>query len=195
MIALISKLRSTMARHHILLPLVVLCVSWSFASRTESIAAQDKKASPGGAGDKHEQQFDRGTYRLKVEQILEPVGDMAIYRVQIWTHGEREVSLSYGRMFTHQGTQQREADGPLWRADFVVLARLREPLKGAKKTECEFRIMVNGTESLTEMSKEVDVTAKLANILELPRKQGVYKLGANQYVGRFLGTSLSVVAE
>src|SRR5262249_28870510 len=86
-------------------------------------------AAPGtGAATKQPAAPNANSYRVKVEPILEPIGKVAIYRVQIWTAQKLDVyiDLEDGAYRGH-GLPRAEKDGKHYRTDFVLLVSLRDP--------------------------------------------------------------------
>jgi hypothetical protein len=152
--------------------------------------AQDKQSKKDPA------KLDADHYRLKVETILEPIGKVAIYRVQIWTVNKQEVSLLLqGGQISQQGLSRPENDGKVHRTDFVLLASLRESQdlqKGESKFELEFRCMVAGAPGMTVLTGVLDSSNPLNKVLEVPSAAAIYRLGQEVPVGRFRGKLLEV---
>lgn len=141
-------------------------------------------------------QLDSTHYRLKIEPILEPTGKVAIYRVQIWTRDERKVYLhSNGGQLTQEGLFRRNAGDELFRADFVLLACLREPRdldKRGAKCQLEFRYLVGGAPGMTVVTEDADSSLQLSRVLEFRPLNGIHKVTEKTAIGRFRGKLLEV---
>lgn len=148
--------------------------------------AQEKK-DPSA---KNELQLDANSYRLKVEAILEPLQDYAVYRIQIWTTEKREFCLNIGNVGT-AALFRREKQGGLFRADFVCVACIRERKKGDAKADLEFRCMVAGDRGSVNTFDKVDASTRLADLISMPTIDLVEK-SARRSVGRFREESLEV---
>jgi hypothetical protein len=156
----------------------VLCVISVTPSR-----AQEAKPKP----------VDAKTYRVKVETILEPVGKVAIYRVQIWTAEKLDVYIDLeDGAYRGQGLPRPEKDGKHYRADFVLLASLRDPAPPGGKVELEFRCLTGGATGSTNIRDNVDNATQLSKVLEIPAADRVCKLHEKQRVGQFRGKSIEV---
>ncbi|MCE9568374.1 MAG: hypothetical protein K8U57_40760 [Planctomycetes bacterium] len=138
-------------------------------------------------------------YRVKVDPVLEPPGDLAVYRVQVWTVGKQSVFLdAEGGQFTQEGDSKPETGGKLHRADFVLVVTLRphsDPMLRGKKLELERRLRV-GTVSDGGFTflDNVDLTTKLEKVVIIPASTGTQKLGQKHTVGVLRGKKVEVSA-
>src|SRR5262249_38168556 len=159
-------------------------VAWSilFISVTRG-PAQEAKPGP----------VDAKTYRVKVETILEPLGKVAIYRVQIWTAEKCEVYMDLeDGAYRGQGLLRPEKDGKHYHAYFVLLASLRDPQPLGGKVQLEFRRLTGGARGSTSITDDVDNSTELSKILEVSPHESVHKFDEKQRIGRFRGKSIPV---
>ena len=146
---------------------------------------------------KAEPQLDRDSYRLKVEALLQGNDDMAIYRVQIWTLAKPEdCELGFGGMFGRTALFRRENGGKLLRADFFVVVHLTsaEFLKRPDgKAQFELRYAAGVASGASAVIDNVEATTKVNQLLEMDARDGIYKFGHTQVIGRYRGKNVQVI--
>jgi len=143
-----------------------------------------------GAPGKDPPKLDDSNYRLKVETILEPVGQVAIYRVEIWTTEKRAVYLDYD-----DGVMRREKGAKGYYAYFVIYTSIREPDQGAGKRQLEFQLLVGGARGAGFQSEDIGKTAQLAKVINLDQTDAVHKLRDRPQIGRFRGKAIEIGVE
>jgi hypothetical protein len=145
------------------------------------------------------EQLDGSNYRLRVEPILDGAEDLAIYRIQIWTLGKRNVylHLGKGKDITQEGLSRPEPESKLHRAEFVVVVSLRPADNlGARgqqlQLERSLRVRGGGAMVLTDT---VDAKTQLRRVVQIKEHAGTHKLGEAHEVGELFGKVIAAEAE
>ena len=152
--------------------------------------------SPAGASaPAKDDQLKPGLYRVKVEVILDPSGDNAVYRAQVWTVGEQDVHFCLGGgAIAVEGNARPEPGGKLFRTDWVVIARLMNPPKqNAKQRVLERIYECNGGSSIA-LGAYVDPEAPLKDLARIKAETTTAKLETRVLIGQLADHKLEVVA-
>lgn len=148
-------------------------------------------AKPAGA------QIGQDFYRLNVEAILEPPGDTAVYRVQLWTASECPVYLDIGCGQVAQPLASRPEEGStLWRADVTILVCLRtvvDPPQERNATNIECRLLRSGGGGIT-FTDRVATVAKLEDLIDVVVGESTKRRGEKHMVAQLNGKSVDVWA-
>ena len=171
--------------------LMLTLTAWAGAGAAEPPKAEEKKA---------EVKLDLGEFRVNVEAILAPPGDIAIYRVRVWTVGKEKVVVSGVEVnCALSGETNPEPDGKLHRDDFVILVMLRphpDPVVGGKRLEMEQRLMWGGFgEGGTRVFSSVKLDTKLETVAQLAVGLHTAKLDAKLPIGKLNGHTITVRVE
>src|SRR5262249_11236432 len=152
-------------------------------------------AGPANAAPAKDDQPKSGEYRVKVEVVLEPDGDYAVYRVQVWTHGKQQVlfCIDDGQIAVEGDTRLELEGGRLHRTDFVVIVSLRDGTDGNKKRQLE-QVIASGGGGHFVLGDKVDADAKLRDISQIKLVTTTVKLGADVPIGRLFGQNLEIHA-
>lgn len=140
---------------------------------------------------KGQKNLDDTNFRLNVEPILEPVGDVAIYRVQIWTKSKRKVYFNHGPN-TDAGLMVQEKNDAAWRADFVLMACIERP---EAKGEFQFRCMVRGAAGMTSIRDDVAASTQLKKVFAVHSVEKLHEVGCRVPIGELRGKTLSIEVE
>jgi hypothetical protein len=167
----------------------------TLAAWTSAIAdppkAEEKKA---------EAKLDPGEFRVNVEAIVEPPGDIAIYRIQVWTAGKEEVEVSGVDVNCAVGRETSpEPDGKLHRGDFVVVVILRphpDPKFQGKRLELEQRLMRGGFGTgEVQVISSVNLNTKLEKVAQFAVGLHTTKIDTKLPIGKLNGSTISVRVE
>jgi len=134
-------------------------------------------------------------YRVKVEPIVEPPGEMAVYRIRIWTSQERPVLLLFGQQTDREGVLRAERDKKHYRADFVLTVILRDERPNNEKLPFEVRAVAVGDPGITTIIDDVQRTATLKNLIKMPEKVQTSTLGATTSLGTVGRHSIKVIVK
>ena len=171
---------------------LVACIGTSVASVVADPPKPEEK--------KAEAKLDPGEFRVKVEAILAPPGDIAIYRIQVWTAAKEKVKVAGIDVNGALGAETApEPDGKLHRQDFVVVAMLRphpSPEVRGKRLELEQRLMWGGFgEGGVRVFSSVKLDTKLEDIAGLAVGMHTAKTDANLPIGKLNGSTITVRVE
>ena len=138
--------------------------------------------------------FAPGEYRVEVEPITEPPGEVAVYRVRVRTVGERPVYMDLGGgQITRQAVSRPEPGGDVWRADVVIVATLRVSSRPGAGQELECRL-ANGGAGIT-FTNALSPGVGLAGTVEVTAGFIARACGRKQLIARLNGQAVEVWAE
>jgi hypothetical protein len=152
-------------------------------------------------GEDKEDKLDPEQYRVKVESIFEPPGDLAIYRVRVWTVGKQQVelSLSDDPAFSVRCASEPDAEGKLHRADFVIfvtLRGLRDRAPNGNSVDLEQRFLLGGVSGGgNTATRQVPKETKLENVVGITVGTNTRKRGDNLALGKLDGKMVEVTVE
>lgn len=138
-----------------------------------------------------------GEIRVVVEPILEPPGDVAVYRVRVWTAVEKALYLDFdGGQITQPLAPLAQPDG-LWLAELVILVALRpnpDATLRANAAQLEYRLLRSGGGGGLNFTENVPTGGALETLLDVPAGVFAKKFGQKQIVARLNGKVIEVSA-
>jgi hypothetical protein len=145
---------------------------------------------------KTEEKLTPEQFRVKVEVLVGPSADIAIYQVRVWTVGKQVVRLSGidGRGAL-KGESKPEKDSSLFRDESVIVVALRSK-PGDRQIEMEQRFTGGGSGGGgIYIVSRVKADTKLDGVVEISGGTWTGKLGEKIAIGKVNGHVISSSAQ
>lgn len=175
----------------------LLTILLIFAGSTgyQRVRSEEKKSEDKKTSDK----LEAGQYRVKIEAIVAPPGDLAIYRVQVWTVGKKVIRLSgIGERGSLRGESEPEEKSVLHRDDSVIVFALQQhsnPKLRGEQLELEQRFMGPKGRGGIRIRSSVELKTDLSAVIEISDGTYTVKLGEKVEIGKIQGQAIFVSAE